>query len=76
MIPQEQEARDEVLDLAAAAKLIDVSEVTLRRYCAQGRIPHARLPGGRKLRFIRRLIIRWIERGAPTPRGRSMGAAK
>jgi excisionase family DNA binding protein len=51
----------ELLDVAGAADLLDVSTRTIYRLVKEQKIPHARV--GRKLRFHKSSLVQWIATG-------------
>jgi excisionase family DNA binding protein len=51
--------REELLKTAEVAKLLNVSQSTIRKWVHYGFIPHAKL--GRCVRFNREDIERWVQ---------------
>src|SRR6185295_14866331 len=54
-------AEPELLDIAQAAALLQVSEASLRRWTNQGRLPCLRIGGRRERRFRRADLIAFLE---------------
>jgi excisionase family DNA binding protein len=57
----ETPAQDEVLLYPEAARLLRVSERTLRRWVTDGTVPHSRLGGS--VRFSRAKLLELVENG-------------
>jgi excisionase family DNA binding protein len=57
----ETPAQDEVLLYPEAARLLRISERTLRRYVADGHIPHFRIDGA--VRFSRTALLEMLRAG-------------
>jgi excisionase family DNA binding protein len=50
---------DDVLDVVGAMALLHMSRNTIYEQCARNLIPHRRI--GRRIRFSRSALLRWLE---------------
>ncbi|MGE3597007.1 MAG: MEDS domain-containing protein [Dehalococcoidia bacterium] len=60
-MPKPVQATDELLDIKQAARVLQVSEVSLRRWTDAGRLPCMRVGGRRERRFRRTDLERFLE---------------
>jgi len=51
----------DLLTVMEVAKFMSVSDSTIRKWCAEGRIPHGRLAG--TIRFERAQLQSWVDEG-------------
>jgi excisionase family DNA binding protein len=51
----------DLLTVAEVAKFMSVSVSTIRKWCAEGQIPHGRLAG--TIRFEREQLQEWVDAG-------------
>jgi excisionase family DNA binding protein len=51
----------DLLTVGEVAKFMSVSVSTIRKWCAEGRIPHGRLAG--TIRFERKQLQEWVDAG-------------
>ena len=51
----------DMLTVVEVAKFMSVSDKTIRKWCAEGRIPHGRLAG--TIRFDRDQLQEWVDAG-------------
>lgn len=59
-----QETEHELLDMAAACRLLMKAESTVYTLCSKGSLPHCKR--GKKLYFYKDELLRWIEGGRDT----------
>jgi excisionase family DNA binding protein len=58
---------EELLDIKEAARLLRVSETSLRRWTNAGALPHLRIGGKRERRFRRSDLLAFLEAGPVSP---------
>ena len=56
---------ERLLTYSEAARMLNLSEATLRRYVSQGRLPHLKL--FRSVRFLASRLRKWCEENAVEP---------
>jgi excisionase family DNA binding protein len=62
--------QDDVLTYGEAARLLKVSERTLKRWTRENRVPYVRLPqrgSWSGIRFLRSRLLKWLEGQAVKP---------
>ena len=57
------ESADEVIDVAAVGKMLRIGRNTIYEMVARNEIPHRRF--GRRIRFSRTAIMRWLDSWSP-----------
>jgi excisionase family DNA binding protein len=57
----------EIMDVPEAARFLGVAEPTLRRWLAEGQVPHSRVGG--EFHFQRHALLQWLDTQQRQPLG-------